>query len=60
MSDHWDSHPIEKTCYCKTCKKWFHYLGIAMHRMAHRNRGENCTIMYTSGDTYDHPIPEKR
>ncbi|TFH41642.1 MAG: hypothetical protein E4H01_14630 [Lysobacterales bacterium] len=58
MTDHWDSHPIEKTCYCITCKKWFHYLGIARHRTMHRDRGENCRIRYTNGSTYSHPIPE--
>lgn len=43
-----------KRCYCYTCEKYFHYLGIAKHRAAHRDKKENCTIMYTHGDTYDH------
>ena len=40
-----------KNCYCHTCQKDFHYLGINMHRAAHRNRNEDCTITYTYGDT---------
>lgn len=42
----------KKKCYCHTCKKWFHYLGINMHRAAHRSRRETCEITYTHGDTY--------
>lgn len=40
-----------KTCYCHTCDKRFHYLGINSHRAAHRRRGEKCTITYTYGNT---------
>lgn len=40
-----------KECYCHTCDKWFHYLGITMHRAGHRNRNEDCTITFTHGDT---------
>ena len=60
MSDHWDHHPIGKTCYCRTRNKWYHYLGIAMHRVGHKNRGEVCVITYTNGDTYNHPLPEQK
>lgn len=49
----------EKTCYCHTCKRWFHYLGITRHRAAHRTRKEYCKITFTYGDTaewhYDKP-----
>ena len=44
----------DKNCYCHTCKKSFHYLGIARHRAAHFKRKENCTISYTNGDMYMH------
>lgn len=43
-----------KTCYCETCNKWFNPLGIARHRAMHRERKEDCTIMYTNGDSYLH------
>ena len=33
-------------CYCQTCKRVFHYLGITRHRAMHRDRKENCTIEY--------------
>ena len=42
----------DKNCYCYTCKKRFHYLGIARHRTAHKERKEDCKISYTNGDTY--------
>ena len=43
-----------KNCYCHTCEKPFHYLGIANHRAAHRSRKEDCMIGYTNGDVYNH------
>ena len=46
--------------YCFTCKKRFHYLGIARHRAAHRDKKENCKIMYTNGDTYEHNYGETK
>jgi len=42
----------EKNCYCHTCKKEFHYLGINRHRAMHRDKREDCRITYTHGDTY--------
>ena len=42
----------EKTTYCITCKRWFHHMGIARHRAMHRDRREDCRVMYTNGDTY--------
>ena len=42
---------IDKNCYCSTCKKEFHHLGIMRHRAMHRDRKENCTITFTSGIT---------
>ena len=41
-----------KNCYCHTCKKSFHYLGIARHRAKHRDKKENCEISFTNGNTY--------
>lgn len=43
-----------KTCYCWTCNKFFHYLGIARHRAMHRDRKENCTISYGDCETITH------
>ena len=42
----------DKKCYCHTCGKAFHYLGITRHRAMHRDRKEDCTITFTYGDTY--------
>lgn len=44
----------KRTCYCYTCKRAFHYLGIARHRAAHRERLETCIIRYSNGDRYVH------
>jgi len=41
-----------KTCYCHTCKRSYHHQGIARHRAMHRDKGEDCTITFTNGDTY--------
>lgn len=46
--------------YCHTCKKTFHYLGISRHRAAHRERGEDCTITYSGGDTYVHGFSKQK
>jgi len=43
-----------KNCYCHTCEKPFHYLGITRHRAMHKDRREDCKITYTDGDTYLH------
>lgn len=37
-------------CYCFTCDRHFHYLGINRHRAMHRDRGEYCKIRYTAGN----------
>lgn len=50
----------EKDCYCHTCEREFHYLGIAAHRKAHLRRGEQCKITYTNGDTYTHGDADAR
>ena len=43
-----------KRCYCHTCNKDYHYLGISRHRAMHRDKQEKCKITYTHGDTYLH------
>lgn len=43
----------KKTCYCHTCDKPFHWLGINRHRAMHRDKKENCKITYSKGDTYE-------
>ena len=43
----------EKTCYCHTCKKDFHQLGVARHRAMHRDKKQDCRISFTHGDTYE-------
>ena len=48
-----------KNCYCHTCRKSFHYLGIARHRTSHKERHEDCKITYTCGDTYLHQYGRK-
>ena len=40
----------DKECYCHTCARRFHYLGIARHRAMHRDRGEACTIRFSDGN----------
>ena len=40
-----------KECYCHTCRKWFHYLGINRHHAMHRDKRENHKITYASGIT---------
>jgi hypothetical protein len=39
-----------KTCYCHTCGKWFHYLGITRHRAMHLDKREDCVITFTNGN----------
>lgn len=37
-----------RECYCHTCGRSFHSLGIARHR----DRRETCMITFSDGDTY--------
>lgn len=48
----------EKDCYCHTCKKRFHRLGIARHRAAHRTRHEDCEIEYDDGKARVHQFSQ--
>ncbi len=38
-------------CYCHTCDRDIHHLGIMSHRAAHRRREENCRITFSDGRT---------
>lgn len=49
-----------KNCYCHTCKKDFHYLGITRHRAMHRDKKEDCEITYTNGDRYIHEFSRRK
>lgn len=50
----------DKDCYCHTCKKEIHHLGIARHRAAHREKWETCKITYSTGDTYLHDYAKRK
>ena len=50
----------EKNCYCYTCKKDFHHLGIMRHRATHRDKKENCTIEFTHGNVVEYKYGEPR
>ena len=49
----------EKNCYCHTCEKYFHYLGINRHRAMHRDKKECCKITFTHGNTVIYKFDEK-
>lgn len=49
-----------KNCYCHTCEKYFHYLGITRHRAKHRDKKEDCEITYTHGDRYFHGFGDEK
>jgi len=34
-------------CYCYTCRRYFHHLGIARHRAMHRDREQDCKIRFS-------------
>lgn len=44
--------PRPKNCYCYTCEKEYHHMGIARHRAMHRDKKENYRISFSNGDTY--------
>lgn len=48
-----------KNCYCWTCAKDFHYLGINRHVAMHRDRREDCKVTYTYGDTHTYHFSKK-
>ena len=43
-----------KDCYCYTCAREIHHLGIMSHRAMHRRKNEECKIMYSDGRTFTH------
>lgn len=45
-------------CYCHTCKKYYHHLGITRHRAMHRDKRERCKITFTNGDTFEYNFDE--
>ena len=47
-------------CYCHTCKRGIHHLGINRHRAMHREKSEDCVITYTYGDTYTFKFSENK
>tara|TARA_E500000318_G_C3416318_1_gene155567 strand:+ start:176 stop:394 length:219 start_codon:yes stop_codon:yes gene_type:complete len=46
-------------CYCHTCNRAFHHLGIAAHRAAHRTKREDCKIQYSDDRLYQHTYSVK-
>ena len=48
----------EKTCYCHTCEKWFHWLGINRHVAMHRDKRERCQVTFTYGERYIYKFDE--
>ena len=38
-------------CYCETCEREIHRLGIGSHRAAHRRRRQDCRIVFSGGRT---------
>lgn len=49
-----------KDCYCHTCDKEFNSLGIARHRAMHRDKKEDCKIIYKDGTIINHKFREVR
>ena len=45
------SNKHDPDCYCLTCDRDIHHLGIMSHRAAHRRRNEDCTIEFSDGRT---------
>lgn len=48
-----------KKCYCLKCDKYFSPLGVARHRAMHRDKGENCSIIFSDGRREDYTYEEK-
>ena len=40
-----------KDCFCHTCQRDIHHLGIASHRAAHRRKKQDCVISFSTGRT---------
>jgi len=50
----------EPDCYCITCGKAIHHLGIMSHRAAHRRRKEKCVIEYSDGRMLMHDFSKSK
>lgn len=46
-------------CYCHTCEKEYHSLGIARHRAMQRDNNEDCVIEFTDGTRYKYTYSEE-
>lgn len=51
---------MDKDCYCYTCDKMLHHLGVARHRAMHRDKKEDCTIIYKYGDKISHKFSKEK
>lgn len=43
-----------KNCYCYTCDRGIHHLGIMSHRAMHRRKSEQCKIMFSAGNVVEY------
>lgn len=50
----------DKDCYCFTCRRDFHYLGISKHRKMHMKKKQDCKISYTNGKTVFYNFSEEK
>lgn len=41
-----------KDCYCYTCSKAMHHLGVARHRAMHREKKTDCKIKFSGGQIF--------
>ena len=48
------STKIDQDCYCYTCGVYYNHMGIARHRAMHRDKNENCDIVYSTGKRFEH------
>ena len=49
-----------KNCFCFTCDKEFHSLGIARHRAMHKDKKENCKIAFADGKVVSYTFEDKK
>lgn len=49
-----------KECYCETCQKAFHSLGIMRHRAMHRDKREDCVIEFSNGERVRYNFSSKK
>ena len=47
-------------CECLTCDREIHHLGIMRHRAMHRDRQEDCTIVYSDGRATHHQFSKSK